>query len=41
MDTTRVTGLKKADLSETIQLYKDLGKFCSSSAKKKKEEIDL
>ena len=25
-DTTKVTGLKKADLPETIQLYKDLGK---------------
>ncbi|XP_065354185.1 cytidine deaminase-like [Calliphora vicina] len=24
MDTTKVTGLKKADLPETIQLYKDL-----------------
>lgn len=27
MDTTKVTGLKKADIEETIKLYKDLGEF--------------
>lgn len=27
MDTTKITGLKKADIPETIQLYKDLGEF--------------